>query len=261
MKKLTKLIVFVFILFALSCSKDSSNSTNPPSPVTPSHKLVKKILIAFGTTIDFYYTSDKIDSIIFKFQNKVYKRQLFSYSNDLINKYTEVGYIEDGTIDKIHSMDIFYQNSIPHQVRGYNVLLDSPHYKNYTITNQFIDITYNTALYYIRGIEDTINFGSQYYKEVNGNIVELEINGKKYNYSFDNKQNPIHFIRNINKVSKLVFDENWIVLDQLYLNLNKNNVTEYSGDFSEKFTILYNSDSLPIKVVSNVFGNVAEYFY
>jgi hypothetical protein len=203
------------------CSKQDDNTL---PTVTPSHKLVKEISIAFGSSINFYYTSDKIDSIIFKFQNKVYKRQFFSYSNDLINKYKEVGYREDGTIDKIHSMDIFYKNNIPNQVRGYNVELDSPDYKNYTITNQFIDITYNTALYYIRGVEDTINFGSQYYKEVNGNIVELEINGKKYNYSFDNKQNPIHFIRNINKVSKLVFDENWIVLDQHYLNLNKNNV-------------------------------------
>jgi hypothetical protein len=107
---------------------------------------------------------------------------------------------------------------------------------------------------------DTVNFYKDDYEIVDNNIMKyFYAHPSSYNkYKYDNKLNPIIFIRNLDKIAPLVFNrEQFRVGESSTLNLSKNNVISYivyEGNLSpltNNFRIEYNSDSLPLSIFKN----------
>lgn len=263
MKKITlsTLIIFLFLLIVFSCSKEEqiSNNTNSCSNVIPSNKLVKKLKYEADCEIHFFYTQDKIDSIIFYgvpymiTSTKRVRKCTFRYNSDcLINYISDIDYsnIPEGL--EWADYEIVYDNNqkpIKCRQDGQEATF-----------NFILNARYTDGFGIWSGGFDTINFYKDDYEIAGNNILKYYYSNRSfyYSYKYDNKLNPIKFIRNLDKIAPLIFNrQQFKVGESSTLNLSKNNVISYilyEGNLTpatNNFSIVYNSDSLPLRIFKN----------
>jgi hypothetical protein len=257
MKKnfLTFFTLFVFIFSVFACTKETNDSSgNLCSNITPASKLVKKIKHK-DQEIYFYYTLDKIDSIIFNYNDslnpiKPLRKCYFKYNNEcLINYYKEIDYRNDPSGIELGDFEIVYdKNQNPILCKGGG----KEQTYNFTVNELSIDKG--------MGEIDTINYYKDNFEIVDGNLVnEKEFGNLVKSYKYDTKLNPLRLIRNLDKISAIVFENLTFKNDELIsLKLSKNNVIEINSyemnnlSMIENITIDYNMNDLPIRYKSKI---------
>ena len=244
MKKLFFILSITFLMLQ-SCSS-GDDSTNPDNPVPNGGVLLKKIEFSNGMTLNYQYTGNKLYKLT---GNNGEGSSIVIYSGDLITQVNSY----DNNNKLVFTHNYFYTN---------NELIRSTWVDDYGDSNQ-------TDYVYYPGGKVTLNSkttrknnpniiysSTESYFISNGNIVNIESNGKVESHTYDSKNSPWK-----NIIGFLKINTQLSLGDNIFYNTN-NNLTILnplrSGSNSPIIsTYQYNSQGYPTSCTQSQVGGVS----
>lgn len=249
-----KIISILSIVLLLSCSSDSSTEEQGGSIIQPSLKLVKiaenDININFGTTTTFTYANGVVSSMEFSQNGTTFydEKIEFIYSNNKIDKLIYTHLVHNLGYDKFSYQGDLITNTYSTRnstTKNYNY--------QYNDLNQLIELKIFDKF-------DALLYGCNYIYDNNGNIYrdptipQSEIYNSVYDtFTYDDKKNPY----------VLIYTDSHLKINRLSKN-NILKIVGFNDSPITTFEYAYNNDGYPIERIEKINGNPSKktiYYY